>query len=88
MLGKRLIILRDLITLRQIRVEVVLARKSENGRISQFSAMPAPMAISTASRQSTGRAPGIPRQTGQTLLFGSAPKLVGQLQKILVRVPS
>src|SRR5580658_3549432 len=46
------------------------------------------MASSTAARFSTGRAPGKPRQTGKTLLFGCAPKLVGQAQKILVAVAS
>src|SRR5260370_1971857 len=35
-----------------------------------------------------GWASGRPRQTGDTLLLGAAPKLVGQPQKILVRVAS
>src|SRR5271165_4615674 len=46
------------------------------------------MASSTAAAFSTGSAPGSPRQTGQTLLLGCAPKLVGQPQKILVAVAS
>ena len=46
------------------------------------------MASSTASRFSTGSAPGMPRQTGQTFVFGGAPKLVGQPQKIFVAVAS
>ena len=46
------------------------------------------MASSTAAWLSTGSAPGSPRQTGQTLLLGCAPKLVGQPQKILVAVAS
>src|ERR1700743_58684 len=50
--------------------------------------MEAFMANSTASLHKTGRAPGSPRQTGQTLVLGGAPKPVGQPQKILVRVPS
>ena len=50
--------------------------------------IPAFIASSTASRLNTGRAPGRPRQTGHTLVFGSAPKPVGQPQNILVRVPS
>src|ERR1043166_8336318 len=50
--------------------------------------MPARMAISTASRLSTGNAPGRPMHTGQTLVLGSAPKLVGHPQKILVAVAS
>ena len=54
----------------------------------QFSASPALTARSTATRFSTGSAPGRPRQTGQTLLLGCAPKLVGQPQKIFVAVAS
>src|SRR5271165_6314138 len=46
------------------------------------------MASSTASRLNTGRAPGSPRHTGHTLVFGGAPNPVGHPQKILVRVPS
>src|SRR5690348_1242031 len=46
------------------------------------------MASSTACRLRTGRAPGSPRQTGHTFVLGGAPKLVGQPQKILVRVAS
>jgi hypothetical protein len=37
---------------------------------------------------STGRAPGIPRQTGQTCEFGAAPKRVEHEQKIFVAVRS
>src|SRR5579872_1519451 len=54
----------------------------------QLSASPALMASSTARRLSTGSAPGSPRQTGQTFVFGDAPKLVGQPQKIFVAVAS
>src|SRR4051794_34103544 len=44
--------------------------------------------MSTATLFRTGKAPGNPRHTGQTFWFGGAPKLVGQAQKILVRVAS
>jgi hypothetical protein len=54
----------------------------------QFSAMAASVANSTAFLLSTGKAPGKPRQTGQTLLFGGLPKRVEQEQKILVAVSS
>jgi len=54
----------------------------------QFRARAAFTAISTASRFSTGSAPGKPRQTGQTLVLGGAPKLVGQAQNSLLRVAS
>ncbi len=36
----------------------------------------------------TGSEPGRPRQTGQTWVFGSAPKIVEQPQNIFVLVPS
>ena len=40
----------------------------------QFSAMAASVANSTALRFNTGKAPGKPRQTGQTLVLGAIPK--------------
>ncbi len=46
------------------------------------------MAYSIAFLLTTGSEPGRPRQTGQTWLFGSAPKPVAQPQNILVLVPS
>src|ERR1039458_9232254 len=52
----------------------------------RLSAWEALTANSTAWRLSTGRAPGMPRQTGQTLVLGSEPKTLGQAQKILVWV--
>ena len=39
-------------------------------------------------RLSTGSAPGMPRQTGQTLVLGSAPNAALQPQKIFVAVSS
>src|SRR5271154_3636883 len=54
----------------------------------QPSAIAASTAKSTALRFSTGRAPGRPRQTGQTLEFGGAPKRAEHEQKILVTVRS
>src|SRR5437879_53535 len=46
------------------------------------------MAISTARLFRTGRVPGRPRHTGQTLVFGGSPKRVEQPQKIFVFVRS
>jgi hypothetical protein len=43
---------------------------------------------STARRFSTGSAPGNPRHTGQTCVFGGAPNRVLQPQKIFVSVRS
>ena len=46
------------------------------------------MVYSIAFWLMTGSEPGRPRQTGQTWVFGSAPKAVVQPQNILVLVPS
>src|SRR5260221_4674382 len=54
----------------------------EVSRTWQPSAIAASAANSTAFRFNTGSAPGSPRQTGQTLVLGGAPKLVEQAQKI------
>jgi len=56
--------------------------------MEQFSASPIRIVASIAARLATGREPGRPRQTGQTWVFGSAPKSVGQPQNIFVLVPS
>ena len=52
----------------------------------QFSASPIRIADSRPAPLSTGSAPGRPRHTGQTWVFGSAPNPVGQPQNILVAV--
>ena len=49
-------------------------------------AVPKAIAFLTTSLFKTGSAPGKPKQTSQTLVLGSSPKLVGQLQKIFVFV--
>ena len=46
------------------------------------------MADSMAFALTTGRAPGNPRQIGQTCVFGSAPNTVAQPQNILETVLS
>src|SRR5215471_1183745 len=46
------------------------------------------MAMLTASRLSTGSAPGSPRHTGQVLELGGSPKRVEQEQKIFDLVRS
>src|SRR5271157_4479100 len=56
--------------------------------MAQFSASAVFMAIVTASWFNTGRAPGKPRHTGQTLEFGGSPKCVEQEQKIFDLVRS
>ena len=54
----------------------------------QFRAIAASVANSTALRLSTGSAPGMPRHTGQTFVFGGAPNRVEHEQKIFVAVSS
>src|ERR1700722_20215850 len=54
----------------------------------QFGAIAASVANSTALRFSTGKAPGRPKHTGQTFVFGGAPKRVEQEQKIFDAVRS
>src|SRR5689334_20223588 len=44
------------------------------------------MADSTAASLTTGSAPGSPRHTGHTWVFGSAPNVVAQPQNIFVAV--
>jgi hypothetical protein len=52
------------------------------GAIWQFRASPALTAYSNTFSLRTGNTPGIPKQTGQTLVFGGAPNWVEQLQNI------
>src|SRR5215471_8607715 len=54
----------------------------------QFRAIAARVANSTAFLFRTGSAPGMPRQTGQTFVFGEAPNRVEHEQKIFVAVSS
>ena len=50
--------------------------------MAQLSARAAFVAMVTASRLSTGSAPGRPRHTGQVFELGGSPKRVEQEQKI------
>src|SRR5689334_16311496 len=54
----------------------------------QLIAIAASVANSIARRFSTGSAPGMPRQTGHTFVFGGAPNLLEHPQKIFVSVNS
>src|SRR6185312_4231237 len=65
-----------------------LRAKMDRSRTWQLMAMDARAANSTARSLSTGSAPGRPRQTGQTLVFGAEPKRFTQPQKALVSVRS
>ena len=54
----------------------------------QFKARPNRIADVTAASFITGNEPGKPRQTGHTLVFGSAPNLLAQPQNNFVFVES
>jgi len=60
----------------------------DTGFTRQFRACATRMASSTARRFNTGSAPGSPRQTAQTFVFGGDPNRVLQPQKIFVSVSS
>src|SRR5271163_2115378 len=60
----------------------------ETSLIRHSRAIAARAANSTALRFSTGKAPGSPRQTGHTFVFGGSPKRVEQEQKIFDAVRS
>ena len=64
------------------------ARRSTSAAPCSRARAPRASANSTARRLSTGSAPGRPRQTGQTLVFGGAPNAVLHPQKIFVSVSS
>src|SRR5439155_24376269 len=65
-----------------------LRAKMESSWIRHPSASAARIANSTARRLSTGSAPGNPKHTGHSCVFGSAPNRVLQPQKIFVAVRS
>src|SRR5271157_3192993 len=58
----------------------------ETSLMRHSKAIAARTANSTAFRFSTGNAPGSPRQTGHTFVFGGSPKRVEQEQKIFEAV--
>src|SRR5208282_2801993 len=60
----------------------------ETSLMRHSKAIAASAANSTAFRFSTGRAPGSPRQTGHTFVFGGSPKRVEHEQKIFDAVNS
>ena len=65
-----MVVLADLVALRQVRVEVVLALPLGRRRGRASIARPVAITNSTARRLITGSAPGRPRQTGQTWVLG------------------
>ena len=79
----------DLVALREVRVEVVLAREAR-ARCDACSGSPARPGSRTRRRGGSAPAarPAWPRQTGQTCVFGAAPNAAEQPQKIFDSVSS
>ena len=76
--GGRLVVLRDLVILRHVRIEIILpVELGERGNL-QFSSKPVSAVSRSASSLATGSTPGRPRQTGQTWVFGGAPNSLAQ----------
>ena len=70
--GQRQVVLADLVALREVRIEVVLAVPAGRGRRVAPMATPVARTCSTALRLMTGSVPGRPRQTGRRGVFGGA----------------
>ena len=87
-LGERLIELRDLVALRQVGIEVVLA--GEDRALAHLAVQGSRGQHGKLDRLafSTGKAPGMPRQTGHTFVFGAEPNCVEHPQNALVAVRS
>ena len=88
MLRQRLVKLGNLIALGQIGIEIVLAgedRSFVDAAVQRHSRERGKLHGFTVQH---GKSPGKPRHTGQTLVFGGAPKWVEHEQKILVAVRS
>ena len=84
--GQRLVVLRDLVALRQVRVEVVLAREDRR-RLHGAAAWPARRGWPGSPRGGSARAarPGSPRHTGQTLVLGGVAEAVAAAAEDLGR---
>jgi hypothetical protein len=79
---ERVVELADLVALRQVGVEVVLAVE---GREVDLALSPSPVRTACATQNSliTGSMPGIAASTKETLALGSAPKAVEAPEKSL-----
>jgi len=67
--AERQLVHADLVPLHEVRVEVVLAREARERAMAQLVASPRRIANSITRRFNTGSRPGMPRQTGQTLVL-------------------
>ena len=87
--AQRLVVLGDLVRLREVGIEVVLAVELRVPRAPRSRGRGPPGSpAAPPPRLVTGRAPGWARQIGQVWVFGGSPKLSSQPQNILVRVAS
>ena len=86
--AERLVVLGDLVALRQVGIEVVLAVEDRARRQLAAERQPDLRPKWIARALTTGSEPGRPRQTGQVCVFGGSPKLSSQPQNIFVAVAS
>ena len=87
--AERLVELADLVALRQVGIEVVLAVELRDRRCtSPSSASAARIATRSACSLSTGRTPGRPMSTGETRVLGSPPESLGALENSLLTTSS
>jgi hypothetical protein len=72
----RLHVLADLVALREVGVEIILALEGGGGAMVPPTARPKRIALSTAPLFNTGSVPGIARSTAEACVLGGAPKAV------------
>ena len=88
-IGDRLVVLGDLVVLRHVGIEVVLAGEDRLLRHAQVDRLgEAQGELDRLLVQHRAASPGSPRHTGQTCVLGSAPNSLGQPQNSLVAVDS
>jgi hypothetical protein len=70
--------LRELVILRHVRIEITFPVELGEARNLAIEQKPVSTVSRSASSFGTGSTPGIPRQTGQTFVFGGEPYWLAQ----------
>jgi hypothetical protein len=87
--AQRLVVLRNLVAFGQIGIKIIFRSNFENSKTFECNAKPTIRTMRIASALAAGNVPGWPKQTGQTLEFGSlAPGSLGHEQNIFDAVLS
>jgi hypothetical protein len=84
----RLIVLRDLVIFRHVRIEIILRSNLQMSATRQPSMSPVSAVILQRGIIHHGSAPGIQGSPGRLLAFASEPNPTGHPQNILLRVLS